>query len=137
MIHFAAAGLQINFKKWGIKSMNGVERRQYIRRPANVGVSIFHKDEMIPAIVDDLSEGGIGLHCRRAFFPGTEIYLKLDDVDDLGIYGTVKWAFLQNMDNEISYRMGIHVERIVMQPVDGPFEIMDRSEFMKKWISPT
>jgi len=115
--------------------MNGDERRQYIRRPTDVGASIFNKDEIIPATVIDFSEGGFGLHCRRAFFPGTEIYLKLDDIDDLGIYGTVKWAFLQNVDNLISYRMGIHVERIVLQPEDGAIEIMDRSELMKKWIS--
>lgn len=117
--------------------MNGVECRQYIRRPTDMGVSIFNKEETIPATVVDLSEGGIGLHCQRAFFPGTEIYLKLDDIDDLGIYGTVKWAFLQNMENEIGYRIGIHVERIVMQPDEGATEIMDPSEFMKKVIPET
>lgn len=115
--------------------MNGVERRQYSRQPTDVGVSIFNKDEMVQATVVDLCEGGIGLHCQRAFFPGTEIYLKLDDIDDFGIYATVKWAFFQNIENEISYRMGINVERIVMQPEDGAFEIMDRPEFMKKLIS--
>lgn len=85
----------------------------------------------------DLCEGGFGINCQRAFFPGTEIYLKLDDMDNFGIYGTVKWAFLKNIDNEISYRMGIHVERIVALPDDGGLEIMDRPEFMKKLISET
>jgi len=115
--------------------MNGVERRVYSRQPRDVGVSIFNKDEMIPATVVDLCEGGFGLYCQRAFFPGTEIYLKLDDMDDVGIYGTVKWALLNNRDNEVSYRMGINVDRIVMQPEDGASEIMDQPEFMKKLIS--
>jgi hypothetical protein len=115
--------------------MNEVERRQYTRRPTDVGISIFIKEETIPATVVDLCEGGFGIHCQRAFFPGTEIYLKLVDMDDFGIYGTVKWAFLQNIGNEISYRMGINVERVVLQPEDSAFEIMDRPEFMKKLIS--
>ena len=115
--------------------MSSSERRQYTRRQTDVGVSIFKKEETIPATVVDLCEGGFGLLCQRAFFPGTEIYLKLDDIDDFGIYGTVKWAFLQNMGNEISYRMGINVERIVMQPEDGALEIRDRPEFMQKLIS--
>lgn len=117
--------------------MSSSERRQFIRRPTDVGVTILNKDERIPAIVVDLSEGGIGLHCQRAFSLGAEIYLKLDDIDDLGIYGTVKWIFPQKMDKEIIYRMGVHVERIVMQPEDGAPEIMDRPEFMKKIISET
>lgn len=58
--------------------MNSRERRQYFRRPTDVGVSIFNKDEMVQATVVDLCEGGIGLHCQRAFFPGNEIYLKRD-----------------------------------------------------------
>lgn len=117
--------------------MNSDERRQYARRPADVGVSIFKKEEIIPATVVDLCEGGLGLHCQRVFFPGTELYLKLDDMNDFGIYGTVKWAFLQNKDNEISYRLGVHVDRIIMQPEDGALEITDRPEFMEKLMSET
>jgi hypothetical protein len=33
---------------------------------------------MVQATVIDLCEGGFGLHCQRAFFPGTEIYMKRD-----------------------------------------------------------
>lgn len=117
--------------------MNSNERRQFIRRSTDVGVTIFNKDEKIPAIVVDLSEGGIGLHCPRAFSLGAEIYLKLDDIDGLGIYGTVKWTFPQAKEKDTGYRMGIHVEKIVMQPEDGEPEIMDRPEFMKKMISET
>ncbi|MDF1594161.1 MAG: PilZ domain-containing protein [Desulfobacterales bacterium] len=117
--------------------MNISERRQYTRRQTEVGVSIFIKEETIPATVVDLCEGGFGLNCQRAFFPGTEIYLKLDDIDDFGIYGTVKWAFLQNTGNEISYRLGIQVERIAALPADGAQQTIDRTEFMKKIMPET
>ena len=117
--------------------MNTSERRKYERKSTDVGITIFKREETVPATVVNLCEGGMGLHCHRAFFPGTVIYLKLDDIDEFGFYGTVKWAFLQNIDNEVSYRMGVHVEKIVMQPEDGAVEITDRPGFMNKLISET
>lgn len=115
--------------------MNSSERRENNRRQTDVGVSIFKQEETIPATVVDLCDGGFGLHCRRAFFPGAEIYLKLDDVNDFGIYGTVKWAVLQNVNNEISYRMGIDVERIVRQPGDGGLEVSCLPECIEKLMT--
>ncbi|MEW6670272.1 MAG: PilZ domain-containing protein [Thermodesulfobacteriota bacterium] len=117
--------------------MNCPERREHTRRLVEVGVSIFNREEQIKATVVNLCEGGLGLRCRRAFFPGTEISLKLDDDAGFNIYGTVKWAFLQNMNKDISYRIGIRVDRVVRQLQDGAPEFMDRSEFMKSVMPET
>ena len=115
--------------------MNSIERRRYQRYKAEFGVTIHKGNEIISATMIDISEGGIGVITENVLLPGTEVYIKFQDIDDYSIHGTVKWAFILNKSDRISYRIGIEANSILIEAEGHTVPSPDRSEFVKKLLS--
>ncbi|MEW6673785.1 MAG: PilZ domain-containing protein [Thermodesulfobacteriota bacterium] len=94
--------------------MTGNERRRYSRHETEIAVTILKDNDAIAAIMTDISEGGIGIISERGIYPGTEVTIKINNIADYSIQGTVKWVYLLNKEDTISYRIGIEADRILV-----------------------
>jgi len=62
----------------------------------------------------DISKGGIGLTTSRGFFPGNEVEITVNYIDDYAVHGTVRWAQLTSMNGRAQYRIGIEADRVLV-----------------------
>jgi hypothetical protein len=95
--------------------MTSSERRQYPRYVTEAGVTIAVEGLKINATMIDISEGGIGIVAEKVIYPGTEVYVAFDTVDDYAIQGVVRWSCMQHVNNKMSYRIGIEAESIILK----------------------
>lgn len=114
--------------------MNGSERRLYQRHETEIAVTIHKDNEVIPATMIDISEGGIGIISNRGFFPGTKVNISLKYIDGYTIHGSVKWGTLVSQNGNSHYRIGIEADHILIESEDDTIESPDRSEFVKRLL---
>ena len=94
--------------------MVDTERRKHRRRKTEVGATVHKKGEDISVSIIDIGQGGIGLISERGIFPGTEVDVTVDFIDDYAIHGTVEWELLTNREGKFQYRIGIEADSILV-----------------------
>ncbi|MEW6671617.1 MAG: PilZ domain-containing protein [Thermodesulfobacteriota bacterium] len=90
------------------------ERRIHPRQQAEIRVTVHKNGEKFPATLVDMSEGGVALICERGMFPGTEVNITVNYIEDYSIRGIVKWTQCVDIGPEnLLYRIGVAAERIL------------------------
>jgi len=115
--------------------MTSTERRRYPRHETEIAVTIYKDNEETPAIMTNISQGGIGLISARGFFPGTEVDIALNYIDDYSIHGTVRWGQQLSKNGSTQYRNGIEADQILIDSENDKTESPIHSEFVKRLLS--
>ena len=115
--------------------MVDTERRKHRRRKTEVGATVHKKGEDISVSIIDIGQGGLGLISERGIFPGTEVDVTVDFIDDYAIHGTVKWAQIITRDGKTQYRVGIAAARILTTEDILEAGFPERPNFVKRLFS--
>ena len=114
--------------------MNSSDKRLYPRYDNKIAVTIHKDNELIPAMMTDISKSGIAIITGRGFFPGTKIKLSFKYIDDCVIHGIVRWTHTINKDDKVSYRIGIEADSILIEFENDTTESSSRSKFINRLL---
>ena len=114
--------------------MNSSDKRLYPRFDNEIAVTIHKDNELIPAMMTDISKSGIAIITGRGFFPGTKIKLSFKYIDDCVIHGIVRWTHTINKDDKVSYRIGIEADSILIESENDTTESSSCSKFINRLL---
>ncbi|MFC1817401.1 PilZ domain-containing protein, partial [Thermodesulfobacteriota bacterium] len=113
--------------------------RRHLRYEVKVEATILTADIKFKTNMIDISEGGIGVILEKAIKYGTKVkvLISLEPKNNYVFHGTVIWSSHIHDDGENYYKMGIKIDRIILEDIEDikAISFPEKSELVAQILS--